>query len=113
MVILTMVALVALVAIGVFYLHLHSLPEKLAHRQNHGQLELVTVLTLLALFTHNNVFWVLAILLVMIRPPDFLSPLKSIAQSLQQLAKKSGDQTQAQNRVEEDKACLNFLSAPP
>lgn len=78
--------LVILVLAGTFYLHLHSLPERLAHGKEAPHLELVAVLCLLALFTHNNLFWVAALLLAFIRIPDIASPLASIATSLRKLA---------------------------
>ena len=40
-------------------------------RHNKAQFEIVAVLALLALFTHNNYFWVAALLLAMIPIPDF------------------------------------------
>ena len=81
------VLLVVLVLlIGVFYLKLHSLPEQMAHRQSNTQLQLIAVLAVLALFTHNNVFWVLALLLAVVRLPDFTTPLNSIAASLEILS---------------------------
>jgi hypothetical protein len=44
------------------------------------------VLCLLALFTHNHVFWIIAILLAFIRIPDFETPIYAISDSLQRLA---------------------------
>ena len=78
--------LVLVVLVGTFYLHLHSLPERLAHGKEAPHLELVAVLCLLALFTHNNFFWVAALLLAFIRIPDIATPLASIASSLRKLA---------------------------
>ncbi|OSP56691.1 hypothetical protein [Pseudoruegeria sp. SK021] len=72
-----------ILVIGHFYLHLHSLPDRLAHRANSTQLQVVGILTLLALFTHNNLFWVAALLLVTIQLPDIVTPLTSIARSLE------------------------------
>lgn len=79
-------AVVIVLLIGVFYLYLHNLPEKIAHGANSTQLQAVGILTLLALFTHNNWFWVAALLLVAIRVPDYLAPLTSIARSLERLS---------------------------
>ena len=76
--------LVMVVLIGVAYLHLHSLPERMAHKQNSTQLQMIAILAVLALFTHNNVLWVMAILLAVVRPPDLVTPLNSIAHSLQE-----------------------------
>ncbi len=77
--------LAAVLAIGIFYFRLHSLPEHIDQIKNSGQMKLVPVLTILALFTHNTVFWVLALLLAVIRIPDFLTPINSIANSLKKL----------------------------
>ena len=71
---------------GVLYMRLHALPEHLAHRTQKVQLEIVAVLGLIALFTHNRIFWIAALLLAMIDLPDFLSPLKSMAASLGRMA---------------------------
>lgn len=50
-------------AFGVFYLHLHSLPERLAHATNRTQQwQLVAILALVALFTNENIFWLAALL---------------------------------------------------
>ena len=77
--------LAAVMTIGIFYFRLHSLPEHVDQKKNSGQMKLVPVLTILALFTHNPVFWVLALLLAVIRIPDFLTPINSIASSLKKL----------------------------
>ena len=78
---------VLLLAVGNFYLKLHALPERMAHRKSHTQLQIITVLALLALFTHNNIFWVAALLLAVVKFPDYITPLNSIAKSLSALAK--------------------------
>lgn len=78
--------LLAIVGIGVFYFKIHALPEQLAHRGQKVQFELVAVLALLALFTHNHLFWIAGLLLAFVPLPDFTTPLKSIASSLERLA---------------------------
>jgi hypothetical protein len=78
--------LLGVVGIGVFYFKLHALPEHLAHRGQKIQLEIVAVLTLIALFTHNHAFWIAALLLALIPLPDFTTPLTSIASSLERIA---------------------------
>jgi hypothetical protein len=70
------------VGIGVFYFKLHSLPEQMAHRGQKVQFEIVAVLGLLALFTHNHLFWIAGLLLALVPMPDFSTPLASMAQSL-------------------------------
>ena len=49
----------AIILLGVLYFTLHSLPERMAHKGNATQLQLISILCILALFTHNNLFWVL------------------------------------------------------
>lgn len=77
---------IAVFLVGAFYLSLHALPERLAHHANHTQIQLIGILTLLALFTHNNVFWVAALVLAVIKFPDFISPIQAMANALKSLA---------------------------
>ncbi len=72
--------------LGVAYFTLHAMPERMAHKGNSTQLQLISLLAMLALFTHNNIFWVVALVLAAFRPPDIVTPLNSIAQTLQNLA---------------------------
>jgi hypothetical protein len=81
------VFLVAIVVwVGTLYLKLHSLPERMAHKSEKLQFEIVAILGLLALFTHIHLFWVAALLLAMIDLPDFGTPLRSIAGSVEKMA---------------------------
>lgn len=75
----------AIVLLGVAYFTLHSLPERMAHKGNSSQISLISILCIMALFTHNNIFWVFALVLAAFRPPDFATPLNSIADSLKKL----------------------------
>ncbi|MEV8466456.1 hypothetical protein AB0T83_06625 [Fluviibacterium sp. DFM31] len=81
---------VAILLLGVLYLYLHSLPDRMAHHSNSAQFQLIGVMTLLALFTHNNVFWIAALLLVFVDIPDFMTPLRSIAASLEKATGREG-----------------------
>jgi hypothetical protein len=84
----TIVFLIAAVfAVGILYLRLHALPEHLAHGASKVQLQLVGVLALLALFTHNHLFWIAALLIALVQFPDFSSPLTSMARSLERLSR--------------------------
>jgi hypothetical protein len=78
--------------IGLLYLRLHALPEHLAHGASKIQLQLVGVLALLALFTHNHIFWIAALLLALIKFPNFSAPLDSMAQSLEIMAERAPPQ---------------------
>lgn len=68
--------------VGILYLRLHALPEHMAHGASKVQLQIVGVLALIALFTHNHLFWIAALLLAMVEFPNFSSPVESIARSL-------------------------------
>jgi hypothetical protein len=76
----------AVLGVGNFYLHLHSLPERMAHKSQKFQFEIVAILGLLSLFTHNHLFWVIGLFLAMIDLPDFSTPLRRIAGSVEKMA---------------------------
>jgi NADH:ubiquinone oxidoreductase subunit 5 (subunit L)/multisubunit Na+/H+ antiporter MnhA subunit len=78
--------IVTVVSVGLVYLKIHALPEHMAHRTNKVQLQFVAVLALLALFTHNAVFWIAALLLALVELPNFSTPMNSIALSLEKLS---------------------------
>jgi hypothetical protein len=86
MVVVGFILIGSIVAVGNFYLHLHSLPERMAHKSQKFQFEIVAVLCLLALFTHNHLFWVIGLFLAMIDLPDFSTPLRRIAGSVEKMA---------------------------
>ena len=73
-------------SVGIIYLRLHALPEHLAHGTSKVQIQIVGVLALLALFTHNHIFWIGALLLALVPFPNFSAPLASMAQSLEKMA---------------------------
>lgn len=70
----------------VFYFTLHSLPERMAHKGQKIQFEIVAVLALISLFTHNHAFWIAGLLLAFIPIPDFSTPLERMAESLGRMA---------------------------
>ena len=84
---------ILLMVVGNLYFKLHAVPEHLAQKHNNTQLQIITVLTILALFTHNNIFWVAALLLAVVRLPDISTPINSIAKSLEHLADRVTDST--------------------
>lgn len=86
MVIMAVFLVVAVLAIGLLFLRLHTLPERLAHKGHKLQFEIVAVLGLLALFTHIHAFWVAGLLLALIDIPDFGNPLRRIAGSVEKIA---------------------------
>lgn len=78
--------LAAILVVGNLYFQLHAFPERMAHRTNLVQMEIVAVLALISLFTHNHLFWIAGLLLALVRFPDFSTPMASIAGSLEKLA---------------------------
>ena len=76
----------AVVMFGIMFLRLHTLPERMAHKSQKIQFELVAVLGLIALFTHMHIFWIAGLLLAMIDFPDFGTSLGRIAASTEKLA---------------------------
>jgi hypothetical protein len=94
MVVVGIVLLAAVLMVGNLYLRLHALPEQMAHKSQKLQFEIVAVLGLLALFTHIHLFWVAGLLLAMIDLPDFGTPLRRIAGSVEKIAgDPPGDET--------------------
>jgi hypothetical protein len=83
---MAILVLFGVIGIGIFYFKLHALPEQMAHRGQKVQFEIVAVLALIALFTHNHAFWIAGLLLALIPLPDFTTPLYSIAGSLERIA---------------------------
>ncbi len=86
MVIVVVFLVVSVLLIGNLFLTLHSMPERMAHKGQKLQFEIVAVLCLLSLFTHVHLYWVLGLLLALIDIPDFTKPLNRIAGSVEKLA---------------------------
>jgi hypothetical protein len=80
------VVIVVVLLTGVLYFRLHALPEQIAHRTTKVQYEIVAVLGLLSLFTHNHIYWIAGLLLALIPLPDFSTPLNRMAESLAKMA---------------------------
>lgn len=97
LVVMAIILLAAVLAAGVFFFWLHSLPERMVH--NRAQFDVVAVLALLSLFTHIHAFWVAALLLALIKIPDFSfpnfsTPLNRMAGSLETLAVNQTDRAE-------------------
>ncbi|MBL4769249.1 MAG: hypothetical protein JKY94_16345 [Rhodobacteraceae bacterium] len=90
------VVVISAVLIGTLYLRLHALPERISHHLSPVQFTLVATLGLLALFTHQNLYWVAALLLALVRFPDLEGPLNSIAASLRAMQGDKIDPTPAE-----------------
>lgn len=104
--------LLAVLVVGNLYFQLHAIPERRAHRTNKVQMEIVAVLALISLFTHNHLFWIAGLLLAFIEIPDFSTPLYSIAQSLGKLSGRDAETTDDPALVPEETAVQAAQPAP-
>src|SRR5262245_27737944 len=86
MVVMVFVLAFSVFAFGVLFLRLHSLPEHIAHKSHKVQMEIVSVLALISLFTHMHIFWIIGLILAFIDIPDFGTPLKRIAGGVEKIA---------------------------
>src|SRR5215813_1446154 len=86
MVVMAIILVLGVVGFGVLFLRLHTLPERMAHKSQKIQFEIVAVLGLLALFTHIHAFWIAGLLLALIDVPDLGSFLGRIAGSVEKIA---------------------------
>ncbi|SFL55636.1 hypothetical protein SAMN03159423_2453 [Bradyrhizobium sp. NFR13] len=86
--------------VGTLYWKLHSLPERMAHKTHKMQFEIVGVLGLISLFTHMHIFWVAGLLLAMIDLPDFGTPMRGIADSVERIANATAGAPSAESDVE-------------
>ena len=77
-IITTILVVVSVILLGVLFFWLHSLPERMGHKKL--QFEIVAVLGLISLFTHQHIFWIMGLLLALIDLPDLMSPLRRIAE---------------------------------
>jgi hypothetical protein len=86
MIVMGIFLIFAVLAVGNIYLRLHSLPERMAHKSQKLQFEVVAVLGLISLFTHMHIFWIVGLLLALVDLPDFSTPLSRIAGSVEKMA---------------------------
>lgn len=75
---------------GVLMLRLHHLPEHIAHKGQKVQYQVVATLGLLAMFTHENLFWIAGLLLAMIDIPDVSGLLGRISNSVERISSRRG-----------------------
>jgi hypothetical protein len=80
----------SIVGLGIFFWTLHSLPERMAHRSKKIQFDIVALLALIGLFTHEHAFWIAALLLAYIDFPDFLAPFRRMATAVETIAEQDG-----------------------
>ena len=86
MVVTAIILGVSVFGFGVLFFRLHTLPERVAHKGQKIQFEIVAILGLLALFTHMHIFWVAGLVLAFIDIPDFGGIFGRIAGSVERMA---------------------------
>jgi len=70
------------------------------------------VLGLLALFTHIHLLWIAALLLALVDLPDFGTPLRSIAGSVEKIAGSAEGTDGAEAPDEEEAAAVSEKTEP-
>ena len=86
LVVMAIVLGLAMLGIGNLYFRLHSLPEQIAHKGQKLQFQIVAVLGLLALFTHQQILWVAGLLLALVDFPDFSTPMRRMTRAVEKIA---------------------------
>jgi hypothetical protein len=84
----------------------------MAHKSEKLQFEIVAILGLLSLFTHIHLFWVAGLFLALIDIPDFGTPLRSIAGSVEKIANNSPE-GEGEARLEARPAQIVGRDGPP
>jgi len=112
MVVMGLFMVATLLWVGTLYWKLHSLPERMAHKSQKLQFEIVAVLGLISLFTHMHIFWIAGLLLAMIDLPDFSTPMRSIAGSVGRIADATPGAPAAEPEVEPEQAGHSGATAP-
>jgi len=112
MVVMGIFLVATLLWVGTLYWKLHSLPERMAHKSHKLQFEFVGVLGLISLFTHMHIFWIAGLLLAMIDLPDFGTPMRSIADSVERIADSTPGAPTAETEAEPELAGHAGAMAP-
>jgi hypothetical protein len=80
------IVVLAILGTGLLFLTLHTLPERIAHKRQKLQFEIVAVLGLLSLLTHIHWFWIAGLILALVDLPDFMGLFRKMAGSLNDIA---------------------------
>src|SRR5499433_2279098 len=86
MVVMAWILLGSVLGVGILFFRLHTLPERIAHRGKKMQFEIVAVLGLISLFTHQHIFWIIGLMLALVDLPDFSGYFGRIAGSVERIA---------------------------
>lgn len=77
--------IIAITGIGILIFMIHAIPEKVAHKSRKAQMEIVSVLCLLSLLSHNHIFWVIGLFLAFVDFPKLGAPFNRIAVALERI----------------------------
>ena len=103
----------AVLGVGLLFLRLHTLPERMAHKAHKLQFEIVAVLGLLALFTHIHLFWVAGLLLALIDLPDISGTFGRMARALERIAGKTAGESEEAGALAAEAVAAGPVKAPP
>src|SRR5262249_31049217 len=96
MVTMAVILLFSVLGFGLLFLRLHTLPERIAHKSDKLQFEVVAVLGLISLFTHMHIFWIAGLLLALVDLPDIGGWLGRIARAVEKIAGKETTAAESQ-----------------
>ncbi len=113
MVLVGIILVGAVLGVGLLFLRLHTLPERMAHKSHKLQFEIVAVLGLLALFTHIHLFWVAGLLLALIDLPDFSGTFGRMARALETIAGKGPGEGEETTVLAADAVVVAPAKVPP
>ena len=110
--IMVVFTIASVVLLGIAFLTIHSLPERMAHKSKKVQLDIVAVLCLLALFTNEHVYWISALLLAFIEFPDLATPFRNMVKAVETMAYDDASGTSSSEEAPSD-ASKRIVSETP
>jgi hypothetical protein len=110
--IMVVFTIASVVLLGLAFLTIHSLPERMAHKSKKVQLDIVAVLCLLALFTNEHVYWISALLLAFIEFPDLATPFRNMVKAVETMAYDDASGTSSSEEAPSD-ASKRIVSETP
>ena len=78
LVVVGLVLVAALLGFGALYFTIQAIPDRMAAGAHKVQMQLVSVLGLISLFTLNNAFWIAAILIAAVPLHEVFPSMKSM-----------------------------------
>ena len=75
-----------LIGFGALYFTIQNIPDRLVEGTSKAQMQIVGLLGLISLFSMNNLYWVIALLVAAVRIPDVVTMFKSQARSQKRMS---------------------------